>query len=118
MFFIHLQGNPPVGKDHPPDLAALVPSGSINLPDQPEKQPSSQVLTDGNHVSVDNESKAISGENLFMYPQAWKHFFFGCCNYSTCFLFHCLPTFLLGWYSHRGAYLHYGFLKHGVFIIL
>lgn len=60
--YVDFEANPPVGKDHPPDLAALVPSGSINLPDQPEKQPSSQVPTDGNHVSVDKESKMISAK--------------------------------------------------------
>jgi len=64
-----LQANPPVGKDQPPDLAALVPSGTINLPDQPEKQPSSQP-TEGNHVSVD-EPKIISGKNSSLYPH--KH---------------------------------------------
>ena len=51
-----------MGKDQPPDLAALVPSGSIVLPDQPEKQPSSQVPKDGNLVSVDNSSKTVSGK--------------------------------------------------------
>ncbi|KAL1344511.1 hypothetical protein HN51_018402 [Arachis hypogaea] len=60
--YVDLEANPPVGKDQPPDLAALVPSGSIVLPDQPEKQPSSQVPKDGNLVSVDNSSKTVSGK--------------------------------------------------------
>ncbi|XP_020238885.1 prolyl-tRNA synthetase associated domain-containing protein 1 [Cajanus cajan] len=58
--YVDFETNPPVGKDHPPDLAALIPSGSINLPDQPEKQPSYQIPVDGNLVSVDKESKMIS----------------------------------------------------------
>ncbi|MED6161822.1 hypothetical protein PIB30_064360 [Stylosanthes scabra] len=60
--YVDLEANPPVGKDQPPDLAALVPSGSIVLPDQPEKQPSLQVPKDGNLVSVDNSSKIISAK--------------------------------------------------------
>ncbi|CAJ1971854.1 unnamed protein product [Sphenostylis stenocarpa] len=58
--YVDFEASPLVGKDYPPDLAALVPSGSINLPDQPAKQPSSQVPTDTNHGSGDNESKMIS----------------------------------------------------------
>ncbi|KAK7385214.1 hypothetical protein VNO78_30927 [Psophocarpus tetragonolobus] len=60
--YVDFEANPPVGKDHPPDLAALVPSGSINLPDQPEKQPSSQVPTDGNHASVNDVPTKISAK--------------------------------------------------------
>ncbi|KAJ1380177.1 putative prolyl-tRNA synthetase associated domain-containing [Sesbania bispinosa] len=60
--FIPLQANPTVSKDQPPDLAALLPSSSIVLPDQPEKQPSSQVPTDGNHVSVDSKSQTVSAK--------------------------------------------------------
>ena len=52
-----------MGKDQPPDLAALVPSGSIALPDQAEKQPSSQVPKEGNPVSVGNKSKTVSGNS-------------------------------------------------------
>ncbi|KAG5148092.1 hypothetical protein JHK82_014973 [Glycine max] len=54
--------NPTVGKDQPPDLAALVPSGSIVLPDQPQKQSSSQVPKDANHVSVDNGANTVSAK--------------------------------------------------------
>ncbi|XP_061369010.1 uncharacterized protein LOC133311899 [Gastrolobium bilobum] len=57
--YVDFEANPTVGKDQPPDLVALVPSGSIVLP---EKQPSSQAPTDGNHVSVDNKSKTISAK--------------------------------------------------------
>ncbi|CAL0319392.1 unnamed protein product [Lupinus luteus] len=59
--YVDLEASPKVGKDEPPDLAALVPSGSIVLPDQPEKQ-SSQVPKDGNHVSGDNKSKTVSAK--------------------------------------------------------
>ncbi|RZC18287.1 hypothetical protein D0Y65_010776, partial [Glycine soja] len=54
--------NPKVGKDQPPDLAALVPSGLIVLPDQPQKQSSSQVPEDANHVSMDNGTNTVSGK--------------------------------------------------------
>ncbi|KAJ1380260.1 YbaK/aminoacyl-tRNA synthetase-associated domain [Sesbania bispinosa] len=60
--YVDLEANPAVGKDQPPDLAALVPSGSISLPDQPEKQSSSQVPKDGSLVSVDNRSKTVSAK--------------------------------------------------------
>ncbi|KAK7321030.1 hypothetical protein VNO77_31132 [Canavalia gladiata] len=60
--YVDFEANPTVGKDHPPDLAALVPSGSIPLPDQSEKQPSSQVPHDGNHVSVDGKSKTSTAK--------------------------------------------------------
>ncbi|KAJ1378039.1 YbaK/aminoacyl-tRNA synthetase-associated domain, partial [Sesbania bispinosa] len=60
--YVDLEANPAVGKDQPPDLAALVPSGSISLPDQPEKQSSSQVPKDGSLVPVDNRSKTVSAK--------------------------------------------------------
>ena len=112
-----MQANPMVGKDQPPDLAALVPSGSIVLSDEQEKQPSSQVPIDGNRV--DDKLKAGSGKIFikcdihcsFMYhPYAWKHHrFFGNC--STCFYSppppnhqkqkKCFSAFLLGCYTQR-----------------
>jgi hypothetical protein len=49
-----LQANPPVGKDNPPDLAALVPSDSIVLPDSTEK-------ATNDHVVSDNKSMEITG---------------------------------------------------------
>ncbi|XP_027331272.1 prolyl-tRNA synthetase associated domain-containing protein 1-like isoform X2 [Abrus precatorius] len=58
--YVDFEASPTVGKDHRPDLAALVPSGSIVLADEPERQSSSQVPIDGNHVSVGNKSKVIS----------------------------------------------------------
>uniref|UniRef100_I1KA78 YbaK/aminoacyl-tRNA synthetase-associated domain-containing protein n=1 Tax=Glycine max TaxID=3847 RepID=I1KA78_SOYBN len=60
--YVDLETNPTVGKDQPPDLAALVPSGSIVLPDQPQKQSSSQVPKDANHVSVDNGANTVSAK--------------------------------------------------------
>jgi len=53
-----------VGKDQPPDLAALVPSSSVVLPDQPQKE-SSQVLKDANHVSVGNGTSGVSGKKIY-----------------------------------------------------
>ncbi|KAK7410589.1 hypothetical protein VNO78_01486 [Psophocarpus tetragonolobus] len=60
--YVDLEANPTVGKDQPPDLAALVPSSSIVLPDQPQKQSSSQVPKDANHVSVDNGTNTVSAK--------------------------------------------------------
>ncbi|XP_068481551.1 uncharacterized protein [Phaseolus vulgaris] len=59
--YVDLEANPSVGKDQPPDLAALVPSGSVVLPDQPQKQ-SSQVHKDAHNVSVGNETSAVSAK--------------------------------------------------------
>ncbi|KAH1255882.1 Prolyl-tRNA synthetase associated domain-containing protein 1 [Glycine max] len=60
--YVDLEANPKVGKDQPPDLAALVPSGLIVLPDQPQKQSSSQVPEDANHVSMDNGTNTVSAK--------------------------------------------------------
>ncbi|CAL5202955.1 unnamed protein product [Lathyrus oleraceus] len=57
--YVDLEANPTVGKDQPPDLAALVPSGSIVLPDQPGKQSSAVTPKDGNLVSEENKSKTV-----------------------------------------------------------
>ncbi|CAI8597424.1 unnamed protein product [Vicia faba] len=57
--YVDLEANPTVGKDQPPDLAALVPSGSIVLPDQPGKQSSAVTSKDGNLVSEENKSKTV-----------------------------------------------------------
>jgi hypothetical protein len=62
--FIAIQANPAVGKDQPPDLAALVPSSAIILPDQPGKQSSAEVPKEGNLVSVDNKSKTVPGKSF------------------------------------------------------
>ncbi|KAF1863821.1 hypothetical protein Lal_00030935 [Lupinus albus] len=61
--YVDFEANPTVGKDQPPDLAALVPSSSIVLSDRPEKQPSPQLLTNVNHAPVDNKPKTISGKS-------------------------------------------------------
>ncbi|PQQ07845.1 putative prolyl-tRNA synthetase associated domain-containing protein 1 isoform X1 [Prunus yedoensis var. nudiflora] len=50
-----MQANPSVGKDQPPDLASLVPSGSTVLPDPPEAAGSSKGSIE-NPVSVSNKS--------------------------------------------------------------
>ncbi|KAK7351125.1 hypothetical protein VNO77_10346 [Canavalia gladiata] len=60
--YVDLEANPTVGKDQPPDLAVLVPSGSIVLPEQPEKHSSSQVPKDVNYVSVDNRTNTVSAK--------------------------------------------------------
>ncbi|WJX32550.1 hypothetical protein P8452_20861 [Trifolium repens] len=57
--YVDLEANPAVGKDQPPDLAALVPSSAIILPDQPGKQSSAEVPKEGNLVSGDNKSKTV-----------------------------------------------------------
>ncbi|QCE15792.1 prolyl-tRNA synthetase associated domain-containing protein 1 [Vigna unguiculata] len=59
--YVDLEANPPVGKDQPPDLAALVPSGSVVLPDQSQKQ-SSQIPKDASNVSVGNGTSANSAK--------------------------------------------------------
>ncbi|PPD92500.1 hypothetical protein GOBAR_DD10558 [Gossypium barbadense] len=58
--YIDLEANPPVGKDQPPDLASLVPSGSTVLPDLLEKTPSQD--SSGNHPSAGNNSTAVTAK--------------------------------------------------------
>ncbi|KAL6217148.1 PREDICTED: prolyl-tRNA synthetase associated domain-containing protein 1 [Fragaria vesca subsp. vesca] len=53
--YVDLEANPSVGKDQPPDLASLVPSSSVVLPDPPETAASSKVPTE-NKVSASNKS--------------------------------------------------------------
>lgn len=55
-----MQSNPSVGKDQPPDLASLVPSGSTVLPNPPEAAASSKGSIE-NPVSVSNKSTKSSG---------------------------------------------------------
>ncbi|KAJ7965591.1 Prolyl-tRNA synthetase associated domain-containing protein 1 [Quillaja saponaria] len=55
--YVDLEANPTVGKDQPPDLATLVPSGSIVLPDHPEKPASLLVPTERNHASAEKSFK-------------------------------------------------------------
>ncbi|CAA2949367.1 prolyl-tRNA synthetase associated domain-containing 1 [Olea europaea subsp. europaea] len=55
--YIDLEANPPVGKDLPPDLAGLIPSDAVVLPDPPEKRASSQGPNE-NLISVSNKPTA------------------------------------------------------------
>lgn len=60
ILIVFLQANPSVGKDQPPDLAYLVPSSSLVLPDPPETAASSKGRTE-NKVSAGNKSKTSTG---------------------------------------------------------
>ncbi|XP_062024656.1 uncharacterized protein LOC133740729 isoform X2 [Rosa rugosa] len=57
--YVDLEANPSVGKDQPPDLASLVPSSSVVLPDPPETAASSKGRIE-NTVSVGNKSTKMS----------------------------------------------------------
>lgn len=59
--YVDLEANPSVGKDQPPDLAALVPSGPTSPPDLPEKAASSKGPTE-NYVSASNNSVAVTAK--------------------------------------------------------
>ncbi|KAL2456088.1 YbaK/aminoacyl-tRNA synthetase-associated domain [Abeliophyllum distichum] len=59
--YVDLEANPPVGKDQPPDLAGLVPSDAVVLPDPSEKIASSQGL-EKNHISVNNKPTATAAK--------------------------------------------------------
>ncbi|GAB4844889.1 hypothetical protein Ancab_038280 [Ancistrocladus abbreviatus] len=59
--YVDLEANPTVGKDHPPDLASLVPSDTIELPDPAGKVASLVVLTQSNN-SVDNKPSTVTTE--------------------------------------------------------
>uniref|UniRef100_A0A2N9HMM3 YbaK/aminoacyl-tRNA synthetase-associated domain-containing protein n=1 Tax=Fagus sylvatica TaxID=28930 RepID=A0A2N9HMM3_FAGSY len=61
--YVDLEANPPVGKDNPPDLAALVPSASIVLPDPPEKAASLEAPPKDHVVSV-NKSTEITAKAI------------------------------------------------------
>lgn len=52
-----------MGKDQPPDLAALVPSETIALPDFLENKPSSETLPQ-NHTPVGPKPKEVKGNIL------------------------------------------------------
>jgi len=96
-----------VGKDQPPDLAALVPSSSIILPDQPGKQSSTEVPKNENlvsvAVSVDTKTKTVPGINstivvLYSMFFTWKLIFVSVVVISTiCSVY----------YSERIVFLHY-----------
>ncbi|XP_059631843.1 uncharacterized protein LOC132274552 [Cornus florida] len=59
--YVDLEANPSVGKDQPPDLAALVPSDTTVLPDPPEKVASLQG-PEKSHGPVNNKSTAVTGK--------------------------------------------------------
>lgn len=74
--YYSLQANPPVGKDNPPDLAALVPSDSIVLPDLPEKAASLQAPAKA-HVVSDSKYTEITGTSL---AKIWYYHSIICLN--------------------------------------
>ncbi|XP_050363666.1 uncharacterized protein LOC126782457 [Argentina anserina] len=53
--YVDLEANPSVGKDQPPDLAALVPSSTVMLPDHPETAAVSSKVPAENKVSASNK---------------------------------------------------------------
>ncbi|OVA10425.1 YbaK/aminoacyl-tRNA synthetase-associated domain [Macleaya cordata] len=59
--YVDLEANPSVGKDQPPDLAGLVPSGTTVLADQPEKIVSIKPPS-ANDVPPENKSNAVAGK--------------------------------------------------------
>lgn len=69
--YVDLEANPSVGKDQPPDLAALVPSDAIPLPEEPPKAAPLQA-SEKNHVSVNNKSTAVTAKAAKPYNDAQK----------------------------------------------
>ncbi|KAM7507725.1 hypothetical protein LguiA_018178 [Lonicera macranthoides] len=61
--YVDLLANPPVGKDQPPDLAALVPSDAPVLSDLPVKADSIQV-PEQNHVPMSNKPAAVTAKTV------------------------------------------------------
>ncbi|PKI77659.1 prolyl-tRNA synthetase associated domain-containing protein 1 [Punica granatum] len=59
--YVDLEANPRVGKDQPPDLAALVPSESIDLPDSTEKIGSLESLPQ-HHIPADPKPKEVKAK--------------------------------------------------------
>ncbi|KAI6693836.1 hypothetical protein NL676_021546 [Syzygium grande] len=59
--YVDLEANPKVGKDQPPDLAALVPSDSIVLPEFAEGELPSKP-SDENHAATDVKPKAVKAK--------------------------------------------------------
>ncbi|KAI4388311.1 hypothetical protein MLD38_000653 [Melastoma candidum] len=59
--YVDLEANPKVGKDQPPDLAALVPSDSIDLPEISKKAPSSQSSVE-KKISADVKPNAVKAK--------------------------------------------------------
>ncbi|XP_030536443.2 prolyl-tRNA synthetase associated domain-containing protein 1 [Rhodamnia argentea] len=59
--YVDLEANPKVGKDQPPDLAALVPSDSIVLPELAEAALPSEHSNE-NHAAIDAKPKAVKAK--------------------------------------------------------
>ncbi|XP_030460819.1 uncharacterized protein LOC115681118 [Syzygium oleosum] len=59
--YVDLEANPKVGKDQPPDLAALVPSDSIVLPEFAEGELPSKPSNE-NHAATDVKPKAVKAK--------------------------------------------------------
>ncbi|XP_058089571.1 uncharacterized protein LOC131236437 isoform X2 [Magnolia sinica] len=61
--YVDLEATPVVGKDQPPDLAALVPSEAPVLPDPSEKAIPVQLPTES-HMPVKNKSAGLPGKTV------------------------------------------------------
>ncbi|KAA8546388.1 hypothetical protein F0562_002873 [Nyssa sinensis] len=61
--YVDLEANPSVGKDQPPDLAALVPSDATVLPGPPEEVASLRG-PEINNVSVNNKSTVVAAKAI------------------------------------------------------
>ncbi|XP_022138900.1 uncharacterized protein LOC111009964 [Momordica charantia] len=60
--YVDLEANPSVGKDQPPDLAGLVPSGTAFVPDTPEKASSCPNSIENHGVVDKKKSKVVAGD--------------------------------------------------------
>ncbi|KAE8038233.1 hypothetical protein FH972_010764 [Carpinus fangiana] len=83
--YVELEANPPVGKDNPTDLAALVPSDSIVLPDSTKKAASLQGPTKDCVVS-DNKTTEITG--FYLHAMDGKPRSVGKWSFLSCFPWH------------------------------
>ncbi|RRT47513.1 hypothetical protein B296_00052634, partial [Ensete ventricosum] len=55
--YVDLEANPAVGKDNPPDLASLVPSGLPTLPDKVENAVVTSIPTGNDGLTVEKPTK-------------------------------------------------------------
>ncbi|XP_062146720.1 uncharacterized protein LOC133854498 [Alnus glutinosa] len=62
--YVDIEANPPVGKDNPPDLAALVPSDSIVLPDSTEKATNDHVVSDKKSMEITASEPSRKAKNM------------------------------------------------------
>ncbi|XP_058084754.1 uncharacterized protein LOC131232498 [Magnolia sinica] len=69
--YVDLEATPVVGKDQPPDLAALVPSEAPVLPDPSEKAIPVQLPTES-HMPVKNKSAGLPGKTVNPPSQAQR----------------------------------------------